>query len=81
MSNEKRIKTVSDFIALSEDEFDRIAPDFFQFVFMARELKKIHGDNIKVDEFIWIDDGKSELRFIDFVNSEDGSTKRIAISE
>jgi len=81
MSNEKHIKTIADFIALSEDEFERIAPDFCQFVFMARELKKIHGDNIIIDEFIWIDDGESELKYIDFVNQEDGSTKRISISE
>lgn len=66
----KRIKTVSDFLALSEEEFERIAPDFCHFYFLTKELKKKHGDNIKVDEFVWIDDGEVGVKEVILIDSD-----------
>ena len=64
MNNEKiRIRTVEDFIALSEEQFERISKSFCLLYFAAKDLKAQH-ENISFPFFEWIDDGKDELTHI-----------------
>lgn len=69
MTNKYRIETVSDFLNLDEDQFERIAADFCTFYFMYKEIVKNQPKaEGKITHFIWHDDGKND--FLGVVSDE-----------
>ena len=64
-----RIRTVDDFIALSEEQFERISKAFCLFYFVAKDLKAQH-ENISFPYFEWTDDDKDELTHIDVLEND-----------
>ena len=81
MNNEKiRIRTVGDFIALSEEQFERISKSFCLFYFAAKDLKAQH-ENVTFPYFEWTDDGKDELTHIDVLENDSENVTRYVLED
>lgn len=62
---EHTLNHVTDFAALSEEQFQRMLPDFCRWFTFAKEMQEVGA---RATDFVWIDDGDpgvlSEVRLV-----------------
>lgn len=81
MSNEYRISTIADFLAVPEDKIDACLADFKQWISIAREPSTLEtaiddlagapgSTKFMTVGFTWVDDGIPGLSAVDIVGVE-----------
>jgi hypothetical protein len=92
MSNEYRISSIKDFLAVPPESIDACLADFKAWLTLARdgsEFSKDFNDLIGVpnatsfiqDSFIWVDDGISGISRIELTDHEGEHFARISFGE
>jgi hypothetical protein len=75
MIKEHRIKTVQDFLKLSEEEFIRMLPDLIRWHELGIDLVK---QGAEMGDLIWVDDGKpGQIHSVELTVKETGQSEII----
>ena len=78
MSNEIRLDTIADFLALTPAQFERMLPDFVAWHALAKLAIEAGAESSK---FTWIDDGKpGDLSSVSLTIKETGEVMEFEVT-